>query len=308
MSQPRFDPGLTQQFTGVLRRSINKDGSFNVRRRGGSWRDFHPYLIALNMTWPHFFLVVLAAYTAVNLVFAFGYFLLGSGALAGADAPTAMGRFWNDFFFSAHTLTTVGYGNISPASMGANIITAIEALTGLLGAALGTGVLFGRFSRPSARLAFSEKMLVSNVSGTPALQFRIANQRSNVMMDLRATVILMTVEGKEENRTRKFQQLNLEREGIYFLPLTWTIVHPIEESSPLYGKSPEELEKLQAEFLIVVRGFDDTFSQTVHARYSYRHDEMVWSARFHPAFEIDTEGNIVLNVDRVSAHALAAGN
>ncbi|MEQ1947658.1 MAG: ion channel [Bryobacteraceae bacterium] len=308
MSQPRFDPGLTQQFTGVLRRSINKDGSFNVRRRGGNWRDFHPYLIALNMTWPHFFLVVLAVYISVNLLFAFGYFLLGPGALAGADAATAMGRFWNDFFFSAHTLTTVGYGNISPASMGANIVTAIEALTGLLGAALGTGVLFGRFSRPSAKLAFSEKMLVTNLRGTPTLQFRIANQRTNVLMDLDATLILMTVDGPAEAKTRNFQQLNLERPNIYFLPLTWTIVHPIDESSPLFGKSQEELDRLQAEFLIVVRGFDDTFSQTVHARYSYRYDELVWSARFHPAFEIDADGNMVLNVDRVSAHALAAGN
>jgi len=307
MNQPTFDPGLTRQFTGVLRRSINKDGSFNVQRRGGTWRDFHPYLQALNMSWPRFFLVVVAVYFVVNLLFATAYFLLGPGAVQGADAPSEFGRFWKDFFFSAHTLTTVGYGNIAPFSVGANVLTTIEALTGVLGAALGTGLLFGRFSRPSAKFAFSEKMLVSPLAGVPTLQFRIANLRPNVLMELQATIVLMTVEGPPGAMSRKFQQLKLERENIYFLALTWTIVHPIDETSPLYGKSREELERLQAEFIILIKGFDDTFSQIVHARYSYRYDELAWQSKFHPAFEIDTEGNIVLNVDRVSSHAAIAG-
>ena len=307
MNQPTFDPGLTQQYTGTLRRSINKDGSFNVQRRGGSWRDVHPYLHALNMSWPRFFLIVVAVYFAVNMLFAAGYFLLGPESVQGADASTEASRFWSDFFFSAHTLTTVGYGNLSPASVGGNVLTTIEALTGLLGAALGTGLLFGRFSRPSAKFAFSENMLVSSMGGTPALQFRIANLRPNVLMELQATIVLMTVEGPSGALSRKFQQLKLERENIYFLALTWTIVHPIDESSPLYGKSPEDLERLQAEFMILIKGFDDTFSQIVHARYSYRFDELAWRSKFHPAFEVDTQGNMVLNVDRVSSHAAVAG-
>ncbi len=307
MNRSTFDPGLTQKFSGVLRRSINKDGSFNVSRRGGTWRDIHPYLHALNMSWPRFFLVVLAAYLAVNLLFAAGYFMLGPEGVQGAEAPTEAGRFLNDFFFSAHTLTTVGYGNISPSSVGANVLTTIEALVGLLGAVLGTGLMFGRFSRPSARLAFSEKMLVSPLGGAPTLQFRIANLRPNVLMELQANVVLMTVEGSPGEMTRKYEQLALERENIYFLALTWTIVHPITESSPLFGKTAEDLERLQAEFLIIVKGFDDTFSQTVHARYSYRYDELAWQSKFHPAFEIDAEGNLVLNVDRVSSHAAIHG-
>ena len=264
----------------------SKDGSFNVQRRGGSWRHFHPYLIALNMTWPRFFLSVLVAYTGMNLLFALAYFLLGPGAVQGAGASTEVQRFWNDFFFSAHTLTTVGYGNISPASTAANVLTTIEALTGLLGAAIGTGLLFGRFSRPSAKLAFSEKMLMTPLGGLPTVQFRIANLRPNVLMELEATLILMTVEGTAGVMARKFQQLKLERDKVNFLPLTWTIVHPIDDTSPLFGKSREELERLQVEFIILVKGFDDTFSQTVHARYSYRFDELVWEAKFHPAFEI----------------------
>jgi inward rectifier potassium channel len=307
MRKPTFDPGLTQQFTGVLRRSINKDGSFNVRRRGGSWRHLHPYLMLLNMNWTVFFLLVFAVYFVANLVFATGYFLLGPAALQGPEVSSEVLRFWNDFFFSAHTLTTVGYGNIAPVTLGANVLTTIEALVGLLGIALGTGILFGRFSRPSARIAFSEKMLVAPYEDRSSLQFRIANLRPNVLMELQANVILMTVEGPAGALSRKYTQLKLERDGIYFLALAWTVVHPIDEDSPLFGKTPEELARLQAEFVIMIKAFDDTFAQSVYARYSYRYDELTWQARFQPTFDIDGEGNMVLNVDRVSSYSAGAG-
>jgi inward rectifier potassium channel len=304
MQKPTFDPGLTQQFTGILQRSINKDGSFNVYRRGVSWRDFHPYLRMLNMSWRRFFIEVLAACVVVNTIFAAVYFSLGPGQLQGDDAPDAMGRFLNDFFFSAHTLTTVGYGNLAPMTLASNVLSSFEALTGLMGIALATGLLFGRFSRPSARIAFSERMLVAPYQDGTSLQFRLVNLRPNVLMETQGTLVLMTVEGPAGDLKRKFEPLKLERDGIYFLALTWTVVHPIDESSPLYGKTAEDLARLQAEFLILVKGFDDTFSQTVHARYSYRYDELTWSAKFNPAFEIDPTGALILNVDRVGSHAL----
>ena len=303
MKKATFDPGLTQKVTGTLRRSINKDGSFNVYRRGGSWRHFHPYLYLLNMTWLQFLGLVLAGFLVLNLIFAVIYFWLGPEALRGAEAPSDAGRFLNDFFFSSHTITTVGYGNISPNTVSANIVSSLEALLGLLATALGTGLLFGRFSRPSAKIAFSEHMLVAPFEEVTSLQFRIANLRPNVLMDLKADVILMTVEGPLEDQKRKYQPLRLERDSVYFLALTWTIVHPIEETSPLYGKTPQDLADTQAELLIIVRGFDDTFSQTVNARYSYRYDELHWSAKFEPAFAFDAAGNMVLNVDRVGSHS-----
>jgi inward rectifier potassium channel len=306
MNQPTFDPGLTQQFTGVLRRSINKDGTFNVYRRGVSWRHFHPYLALLNMTWRRFFLVVLAGYFVMTTLFAVAYFALGPSGLQGVDAPTEFDRFLSDFFFSAHTLTTVGYGNISPKSIGANTLTAIEAITGLMGIALGTGLLFGRFSRPSVRIAFSERMLVTPYQDRSSVQFRIVNLRPNILMELEAHVVLMTVEGPPGALKRHYQQLQLERSNLYFLALTWTVVHPIDETSPLFGRTPEDLERLQAEFVVMLKGFDDTFSQTVYARNSYRYDELTWQAHFHPAFEIDGDGNMVLNVDHVSSHARIA--
>ena len=304
MQKPTFDPGLTQQFSGVLRRSINKDGSFNVYRRGGSWRDFHPYLQMLNMTWPRFFATIISGYLLINLLFALVYFALGPGHLHGADGANELDRFLNDFFFSTHTLTTVGYGNMVPATVIVNVVASLEAITGLMLVALGTGLMFGRFSRPSARIAFSERILLAPYQEQNSLQFRIVNLRPNILMDLEANMVLMTVEGPPGQMKRQFQTLKLERERVYFLPLTWTIVHPIDETSPLYGKTYADLERWQAEFVVLVKGFDDTFSQVVHSRYSYRYDEVRWQAKFQPAFEINEAGDMVLNVDRVGSHAL----
>lgn len=307
MEKATFDPGLTQKFTGELRRAINKDGSFNVHRRGTTWRDIHPYLHLINMPWLGFFGVLFTGYILVNTLFALAYYLLGTGQLQGADASTGLDYFRNAFFFSAQTLSTVGYGSIAPKGTAANIVAALEAMTGLMGFALATGLLFGRVSKPSARIGFSDRILVAPYQDGTSLQFRIVNQRANSLMEMEAKMLLMTVEGPPGNPSRKYAPLTLERDSVYFFALTWTIVHPIDRDSPLYGKTAEELEKLQAEVLILVKGFDETFSQTVHARYSYRYDEFVWGARFIPAFEIDPAGDIVLNVDKVGALAQAAG-
>jgi len=304
MEKPTFDPGLTQQYTGVLRRSINKDGSFNVYRRGGTWRDFHPYLQMLSMTWPQFFATILGGYTLINILFALVYFALGPGQLKGADGASEVDRFLNDFFFSTHTLTTVGYGNIVPATIIANVVVSLEAIAGLMSVALGTGLLFGRFSRPSAKIGFSENILMAPYQEQSSLQFRIANLRPNVLMELEANLVLMTVEGPPGKLKRRFEPLKLERDKIYFLALTWTIVHPLDETSPLFGKSAEDLERLQAEFVVLIKAFDDTFSQVVHTRYSYRYDELRWQAKFEPAFEIDSSGDMILNLDRVGRHAV----
>ena len=191
-----------------------------------------------------------------------------------------------------------------PATVTTTIVASLEAIVGLMLVALGTGLMFGRFSRPSARIAFSERILMAPYQEQNSLQFRIVNLRPNILMDLEANMVLMTVEGPPGQMKRQFQTLKLERERVYFLPLTWTIVHPIDETSPLYGKSYADLERWQAEFVVLIKGFDDTFSQVVHSRYSYRYDEIRWQAKFQPAFEINEAGDMILNVDRVGSHAL----
>jgi len=302
MAKRSFDPGLTTQYTGQLRRAINKDGSYNVNRHGTRWSDIHPYLHLISMPWPSFLALVFASYLAVNTIFAGLYFSLGPGHLLGGDAPDKFDRFLNAFFFSAHTLTTVGYGNISPSAISSNILAVIEALIGLLGFALATGILFGRFSRPSARIGYSERALIAPYEERTSLQFRIVNRRPNALMEMKATVILMTVNGESANLKREFQPLPLELESVNMLPLTWTIVHPIDESSPFFGKTAEDLTRLQAEVIVLIKGFDETFGQSVHSRYSYRFDEIEWNAKFTPSFDFDEDGDMVLNIDKVGSH------
>lgn len=299
MHKPSFDPGITQQFQAPVSRIINPDGSFNVHRRGSTWRDFHPYLQLINMEWLPFLAVLFLGYVVVNTAFAGLYYAIGTEHLRGADATTAAGRFVNAFFFSAQTLSTVGYGAISPRGMAANLIASFESLTGVLGFAVATGLLFGRVSRPSARIGFSEAMLVTPYQDGDSLQFRIVNRRQNSLMELEARVMLMTVAPGDGGLKRNYQMLRLERDKVIFFPLTWTIVHPIDAESPLYGKSADDLRRLQAEVLVLIKGYDDTFSQTVLARRSYRHDEIVWGRRFAPAFTVDARGDLVLDVWKV---------
>jgi len=299
MQKPSFDPGLTQKFDRPLRRIINKDGSFNIRRVGTTWRDFHPYLHLINMGWVSFLFTLFLGYLLVNTLFAAAYYFVTPGQLQGAYAPEAFHRFWNDFFFSAHTLTTVGYGNISPAGLGANLLASFEGLVGVLGFAVATGVLYGRVSRPSAKIGFSANALVAPYQDGASLQFRVVNRRSNSLIELQARVLLMTVERNGSDARRSYSLLKLERENVLFLPLTWTVVHPIDSESPLSGKSPADLDRLQAEVLILLKGYDDTFNQTVISRHSYRHNELRWDKRFAPAFFVNDEGDAVLEVRKV---------
>jgi inward rectifier potassium channel len=299
MQKATFDPGLTQKYVGPLTRVINNDGSFNVRRRGVKWQHINIYTHLINMSWPKFLTLVLLAYATVNVLFASAYVLVGTQQLKGAEAPTAAARFLNAFFFSAQTISTVGYGSMAPAGVAANSLAAIEAMFGLMGFALATGLLFGRFSKPSAKIGFSKNILWTSYQDGFSVQFRIVNLRLNSLMDLQATVMLMTVQDVGGELKREFKILELERTSVVFFPLTWTIVHPIDAQSPLYGKSATDLETLRTEFLILIKGFDETFSQTVHARFSYRYDEVKWGGRFAPAFSVEPSGDVVLDVDRV---------
>jgi inward rectifier potassium channel len=306
MQQPGFDPGLTQQYSGKLRRAINPDGSFNVVRRGTDWRDVHPYLRLVTMSWARFFGVILMSYATVNIFFACVYYLLGPDALQGSMiSDRHIDRFLSNIFFSSQTLTTVGFGAIAPRSHMANLVAAFEALMGLLGFAVATGVLLGRVSKPSARIGFSTKALMTPYQDGYSFQFRIVNRRQNSLMELEATVTLMLVDPVDGVLRRDFKVLKLERDRVLFFPLTWTIVHPIAADSPMLGLTQADLEKRQAEVLILVKAWDETFSQTVHQRFSYRYDEIVWDGKFRPAFAINDNGDMVLEVGDVSAYNLA---
>jgi len=298
MQQP-FDPGLTQSYGGRLRRIVNRDGSFNVHRRGRRLQDLHLYQFFVRLSWPAFFAVVAAGFFLITLAFTGLYYAAGVGGLQGIAEQAPGLTFLHVFFFSVQTLTTVGYGVISPRGIGANVVASVEAMSGVLGLAFSAGLLYGRFSRPNARILFSSRAIIAPYQDGTSLQIRIANQRNNALVDLEATLLLMTVEGNGDHARRAYAKLELERPGVYFLPLTWTIVHPIVPSSPLHGTTAEALEAKAAEIMVLIRGFDDTFSQVVNARSSYRYDEILWGYRFSPAFHNDEDGHLVLDLAKM---------
>jgi inward rectifier potassium channel len=259
------------------------------------------------MSWPSFIALVLTLYIGLNSFFALIYYSLPSGAVRGGDGASGARRFLEDFFFSGHTLTTVGYGNLYPHGALANLIAIFEAFVGLMTFALMTGFLVARVSRPSARISYSGKAVIAPYNSGSAFMFRIANERSNNLMELHAQVMLMTVVNVGATPERKFELLPLERDSVIFFPLTWTVVHPIDESSPFYGKTAQDLANFEAEIMILIKAFDDTLSQTVHSRFSYRHDEIVWGAKFTPAFHVDQRGDLLLDLRRVGDHKPIAG-
>jgi inward rectifier potassium channel len=304
MQKPAYDPGLTREFGAPLRRAVNKDGSFNVRRTGASWRAFHPWLFVVRMTWLGFGVLVLGVYTLVNTSFALIYFSMDASQINGSQSPTEWGRFLKDFFFSAQSLTTVGYGTLSPNGTAASLCATLESLAGLLSFAIITGLLVARASKPSASIGYSSRALIAPYQNGAAVMFRVANQRTNNLMEMEAQVMLMTVTGTTDKPERKFELLTLERTNILFFALTWTIVHPIDESSPFYGKTAEDLKTMQAELIILIKGFDETFSQTVHSRQSYRYDEFVWGAKFKNAFVVEPGGDLRLELNRLGDYSV----
>jgi inward rectifier potassium channel len=301
MTEKDFDPGFTRTYSGPLRRTINKDGTFNVRRRGARIHDLHIYQFLVSISWPSFAAILLAGYVVVNILFALLYLWAGISSLAGADSSSTLHSFWSAFFFSTQTFTTVGYGTIAPSGFAANMIASFEAMIGFMSFAIATGVLYGRFSRGNARLVFSDSMVITRLGEFEALMFRVANRRSSTLMEVDVRLLLMTVVIQDGKPTRKYDVLDLEVPSVLFLPLTWTIVHLIKPGSPLFGKSEEDFAALQCEVLVLIKGYDDTFRQTVHSRYSYRHDEFLRGRRFTPAFHVDDRGDMVVDLLKVGA-------
>jgi len=182
-------------------------------------------------------------------------------------------------------------------------VVSAEAVCALLGFALATGLLFARFSRPTAKILFSDQAVVAPYNGITAFEFRIINARNNQIIELGARVLLSKFEDVDGNRIRKYDQLPLEREKVVFFPLSWTIVHPVDKNSPMYGLTQQELINSEAEFLILLTGIDETFSQTVHSRSSYRAEEVVWNAKFRNMYVHNEHGHI-LGVDMNRFHSI----
>lgn len=292
------DLGFGTKITSAGTRLVNKDGSFNIERNGAqSWA---PYLWLVEMSWPKFFLVVGAFYFLVNALFALGFVLIGVDTLAGIDKQGFLADFGIGFFFSVQTFTTVGYGALNPDNFAADLLSAIVALVGLMSFALATGLFFSRFSKPKAQILYSQISLIAPYQDITSFQFRIANTRNNNIIDVEAKVAMTWIEQDNGQRKRRFTSLELEREKIALLPLNWTIVHPISEESPLYGLTKEALEKMQVEFIVQIKAYDETFAQQVNSNSSYVASEIRWHKKFEGMY-YPNGSTTILDLDKIDA-------
>lgn len=276
-------------------RLINPDGSINVKRKGLPWfRPFDLYHALMTMSWFRFMSLVTLSFFLTNLGFAGGYHYLEGKALS-MSAGAAPQRFWDSFFFSVQTITTVGYGAISPVSNGAKILSSIESFIGLLSFALATGLLYGRFSRPLANIQYSKNVVVAPFNEGKALMYKMINKRSSKLIEAEVKMMVSLIkDGK-----RIYQNLDLQLSKINFFALSWTVVHPISEDSPLSHLTKENVAASDAEVIILVKAFDDTFSQTVYSRMSYKAEDFVWDAKFKSSIS-EQDGQMTVNLDELN--------
>ncbi|MGH6987202.1 MAG: ion channel [Caulobacteraceae bacterium] len=249
------------------------------------------YHVLLTMPLAVFFGLAAAAFVAFNALFA-GLYLIDPGGVA----QMRPGSFTDGFFFSVQTVTTLGYGVMAPKSLYADILSTAEVAVGISAIAAAASILFARISRPTARIMFSDKAVVTPFEGVPTLMFRAANRRRNLVLEAEVSVTLIRDAASAEGHVlRRFDPLRVVRSRSPLFFLTWQVMHPIDAQSPLLGLSRADLEAMDAEILVVMTGTDETFASLIHARTSYRSDEIVWNARLADIFAQDEEGGRLID-------------
>ncbi len=287
-------------------RFYRKDGSANIVRRGVTfWDQTSWYHTLISMPRWKFWLCLFSVYVSINLVFATIYFLIGIEHLEGVHRGSALVHFAEAFFFSAQTFTTVGYGRINPIGFWASAVAAFEAFLGLLAFALASGMFYGRFSKPRSYLRFSKVALISPYKDGIALMFRTASDKNNHLIDaeVKLTLAMRLKEGGEIRN--KFFPLKIEFEKVASLVLNWTIVHPIDEESPLYGLTVDEMRQTGTELLVLLKAYDEVFANTVVARTSFTAYEFVDKAKFIPMYHPSPSNDAtILEMDKLNDFTL----
>lgn len=291
------DTGFGTNAANVGGRFINRDGTFNIRKEGMTW--LQRYSIFHHMlTLPRwrFATVIFVFYLLINLVFASLYLLIGMDQLTGVIASTPWGKFKEAYFFSTETFTTVGYGRVNPTGDGANAVAAIEAMLGFLSFAIATGLMYGRFSRPHAFLVFSNYALVGPYKDGTGLMFRFAPYKDNhalTNVEIRVNIGLQ-VQVENGDAEYRYYDLMLERTRVESLPMNWTVVHPIDEQSPLRGFSWDDMKAADVEIYVLIRGFDDIYSNFVQQRTSYTYQEIKFNGKFVPMYRESDDGKTTI--------------
>ncbi|MDZ4747908.1 MAG: ion channel [Saprospiraceae bacterium] len=297
--------GFTNQYSQNSKRIINKDGTFNVIRVGEKKSLFHNLV---TMRWSLFALVILSFYILLNVLFAFLYLAIDFYGIGMTVDYQVTNRFLVAFFFSAQTLTTVGYGSLYPLTASVSAFAAFEALLGLMSFAIFTGLMYGRFSRPTKIIRFSKNMLYVPYKQGHALMFRIANQRDHDLTELEARVLMSVVVSENGKENRKYQTLEVENDRVVYFPLNWTIVHYIDEKSPLYGLTQADYASSQMEWLIMIKGYNITATQHIHEKSSYALKELIWDAKFKIPYAIREDGITVFELDKIDEYDRVSSN
>ena len=287
-------------------RFINKDGRPNVIKRGVGLLDRYSwYHTMLGMKAGRFLVLIFLLYITINLFFAGIYYLIGINHLAGVNTGSPWKNFTEVFFFSAQTFTTVGYGRISPTGFMASAVSTFEAFLGLLSFAIATGLFYGRFSQPQAFIKFSHNDLIAPFKNGTALMFRIVPYKNNNLSDVEIKVTLSITTEENGKLTDKFFDLTLEYAKISGLVLSWTIVHPIDDKSPFYGLSKDDIASTDMEIMVFLKGFDQVFSNNVVTRTSYVSSEIIWGAKFNMMFNPSENMNkTIIHSDKLNAYDL----
>lgn len=274
------------------RRIINPDGSVNMRRVGVRRRVSRDlYHVFRTASWPKLLGTTVGVWLATNLLFAL-LFLAGGDCIDGAEP----GSFTDAFFFSVQTLSTIGYGVFSPATSYAHLLVSIEAFLGLILTAMTTGVVFARFATATAKVRFSNTAIIRKFDDRPVFMFRMVNERNNQIVEASLRVALIRDEVTPEGeRIRRFHDLTLRRSSSPIFALGWTVFHDIDENSPLFGQTAQDLAAVSSILVVVFMGFDDALAETVHARYAYNYDEIVWDHRYVDMIRTDADGQRVMD-------------
>jgi inward rectifier potassium channel len=303
MSEEDRDLGFGSKVATESRlRFLNRDGTFNVRRTGtGQFSTLNLYHFLLTMSWAQFLGLVLVLYFLSNIVFGLLYSSLGAEYLVDTSSKPTENIFLRGFFFSVQTFATIGYGTIHPVGIVPNLLVTIESYYSMIATALITGLVFARFSRPTAKVIFSETAVIAPYRNNSGFMFRVVNSRKNQLIEVQAQVLFTRFVEKDETKIRMFDLLKLERERVSFLPLAWTIVHPVDEQSPMFGLTEEDFEKSDVEILVILSAMDETFAQTVHTRSSYKLKEIKFGYKFANLYNnIETGEPISIDIRKLS--------
>jgi len=282
-------------------RLLNQDGSLNVKKTGlGFFDHFSVFHFLVTTNWFTFNMLIISSYILINIVFGVIYWVVGIEEI-GIRHDKSLEDLLESIYFSAQTFSTVGYGRANPGSHMANFIAFSEMLVGMMYLALAAGLLFARFSRPVAKIIFSKKAVIAPYRDGTAFMFRLSNAKANLLLEVEVKLLLVMNKFENGKEVRKFYDLPLEMDKINMLALSWTVVHPIDENSPLDQVKEKELAASKAEFMVLIKGLNNTLSQQVHARTSYKPENMEWGAKFSPIFS-DNKGKTVIAMDKIGKY------